>query len=266
MKPLLRRRLLSMTLLASAVALLLWACRLYQTGLRGSRYLTGWLLLAILVGLAAYNLRKKLPGLPLGTAAVWLQLHAYAGLFSVALFGAHIHWRWPSGLFESSLFALYLIVALTGVGGLALSRWIPRRLGRRGEELIFERIPLFRKTLAGRLETQLASLPEAQQPKFQQLLSGAQPAAFWSQLLGSTHQLQRLQAALTTLSAELSEDERSTASQIGRTLTQQEDLAFHQANQWLLKAWLFVHIPATWALLIAAMLHGLLAHAFGGFA
>ena len=34
---------------------------------------SGWLLLALIVGLALYNVRKKFPFLPIGNSATWLQ-------------------------------------------------------------------------------------------------------------------------------------------------------------------------------------------------
>jgi hypothetical protein len=43
-----------------------------------------------------------------------------------------------------------------------------------------------------------------------------------------------------------------------------DDLDFHEARQKLLKVWLFAHIGLTYALVLLALLHALMAHAFGG--
>jgi hypothetical protein len=43
-----------------------------------------------------------------------------------------------------------------------------------------------------------------------------------------------------------------------------DDLDFHDARQKILKLWLFGHIGLTYALVLLALVHGLLAHAFGG--
>ena len=40
---------------------------------------TGWLLLALVLGLTFFNARKKLPFLPLLSASTWLQAHIYLG-------------------------------------------------------------------------------------------------------------------------------------------------------------------------------------------
>ena len=36
------------------------------------------------------------------------------------------------------------------------------------------------------------------------------------------------------------------------------------ALQWLLKGWLFVHIPLTYSLILVAVVHAVLVYAFGG--
>ena len=43
-----------------------------------------------------------------------------------------------------------------------------------------------------------------------------------------------------------------------------DQLDFHQAMQGLLKGWLFVHIPLTYALLLFALVHLVLVYAFSG--
>jgi len=49
-------------------------------------YLTGYALLAGMFVLTIYNLRKKLPFLPLGKSETWLQIHIYLGFFTTLLF------------------------------------------------------------------------------------------------------------------------------------------------------------------------------------
>ncbi len=113
---------------------------------------SGWILLAVMLFLASYNLRKKLTYPPLLSSATWLQLHVYVGLLSVVLFLSHIGWRMPNGLFEGALAVVYVCVAASGLVGLALSRLIPGRLTVRGEDVLFERIALYRRQLRERAE------------------------------------------------------------------------------------------------------------------
>jgi hypothetical protein len=47
-------------------------------------------------------------------------------------------------------------------------------------------------------------------------------------------------------------------------LRRKDDLDFHEARQKLLKLWLFGHIALTCTLVLLALVHGLVAHAFHG--
>ena len=134
----------ALTLIVVAVVWL-WV-RAQERNLGSSAFTTGYLLLAAILFLALYNVRKKLPFLPLGSSAAWLQWHLYVGIGSVGVFALHAGPRWPNG------------VAGNGAGGrlFADSRpadWsgcisrgrFPAQLARVGEEVIYERIPALRR-------------------------------------------------------------------------------------------------------------------------
>ena len=104
-------------------------------------FLSGWTLAVLIVALSAFNARKKLPFLAIGTGASWLQFHIYAGAFSVVLFAYHVDFRIPNGSLESILAIMFLIVSASGVVGLFLTRTLPPRLTTRGETVLFDRIP-----------------------------------------------------------------------------------------------------------------------------
>jgi hypothetical protein len=97
----------------------------YSFTLFRTQYLSGWSLILTIVFLAAYNVRKKLPFLPLAASSTWLQFHIYVGWFTFFLFIFHIDFRMPNGILESMLAWLYLFVAVSGVVGLWISRLYP---------------------------------------------------------------------------------------------------------------------------------------------
>ena len=70
-----------------------------------------------------------------------MQLHIYVGWSTFVVFGFHIGWKTPNGYLEGFLALLYLVVALSGVYGLFITRLVPKRLTAIGEEVVFERIP-----------------------------------------------------------------------------------------------------------------------------
>jgi hypothetical protein len=62
----------------------------------------------------------------------------------------------------------------------------------------------------------------------------------------------------------LSDRELTACERLFALLRRKDDLDFHEARQRLLKTWLFAHIGLTYALVVLALLHGLLALAFRG--
>lgn len=151
-----RRRNLCFTLVGLGILAVIVAAQ-NQILVRSS-FTTGYLLLGCLVFLAAFNLRKKLPFLPMiGSAAFWMQLHIYVGLSTFAIFGFHLAWHVPNGMFEIFLAILYLTVAGSGVYGLYATRVLPKRLTAMPEEVIFEKIPWLRREIARQAKTIVSS-------------------------------------------------------------------------------------------------------------
>jgi Fe-S-cluster-containing hydrogenase component 2 len=92
----------------------------------------GWALLACIAFLAIYNGRKKLPSCRWAIPKRGCQFHIYVGYLTFVIFLVHSNYRVPSGWFEITLSCVFGIVMLSGVGGLLISRQIPRRLATRG--------------------------------------------------------------------------------------------------------------------------------------
>jgi len=234
-------------------------------------YLSGWLLFLVMLVLALYNGRKKLPFLPLGTSEGWLQFHIYAGFLTVVLFLVHIRYRAPSGLFEIILAWLYLLVTGSGIAGLFVTRSIPRRLTTRGGEVLFERIPAIRRALQEQAETlALKSIPEARSTTIadfyvrhlRDFFGG--PRNLSLHLMEVRRPLNSLLNKISDLHRYLDARERETLDKISQLVRQKDGLDYHQSLQLLLKGWLFVHIPLTYSLLIFSLVHIVLVYAFSG--
>ncbi|MFW6059296.1 MAG: hypothetical protein ACODAQ_03895 [Phycisphaeraceae bacterium] len=271
------RRWRNLALTALAAVTLLALVRAQHDALIASAFTTGWLLMGAMLVLALYNGRKKIPFLPLLSSATWLQWHIYIGLLTVVLFVAHafhsppVGFHLPNGVFEVSLALLYIVVAGSGLVGLALSRTIPRLLAQRGEEVIFERIPLYRRQIAERArDLCVASVAESDATTiadyYTQRLARFfdRPRHLLLHLVQSQRPRNTLLAELNDLEAYLSSDERTYADELRDLVRRKDDLDYHHALQLTLKGWLFVHIGLTFGLLLAAALHGAMAHMFSG--
>ena len=141
------RRSINVALTVVVGVVLVTAFAVYDASLHQGAFLTGWVLLAVMVFLALFNVRKKITMLPLGSASSWLQLHVYCGWLVVLIFCEHVGWSIPTGWLEVTLAALFVLVSGSGVVGIGLSRLLPPRLTRRGEDVYIgdERVDLFKR-------------------------------------------------------------------------------------------------------------------------
>lgn len=264
------RRIRNIILAIVAVIGLVLLVRTQHQTLQDHAFTTGYLLITAVFFLAGYNLRKKIPFLPLGTSAFWLQLHIYVGFITVAIFALHAGLRIPNGVLESSLAALYLLVASSGIYGLYITRTIPRKLANLNEEIIYERIPAFRRQVAARSRTialTADSVTSATVAQFylERLDTFFERPRGWLYRLWPTSRMRRdLIDDIRDLQRYCSKEEQQVAWSLADMVRKKDDLDYHEAQQWKLKAWLFVHIGLTYSLLIVATLHGILAHAFHG--
>ncbi len=266
-----RRRLFSILLTFAVLASLVYWAHYQKSTLGHAAFGTGYFLLAAIFFLALYNVRKKLPVLPWASSAEWLQAHIYVSLGTVLLFGLHVDWRLPTGILDSTLAGLYFATFVSGILGLVWTRTIPVRLARVSEEVIYERIPMLRGQLRDRaqkavLETVRASgattLGEFYSRRLHRFFEKSRGLGYF--LRPSNRLRRRLLAELTEVNRYLSPPERATSEQLFALVRRRDDLDFHAALQWRLKAWLFLHIGLTYPLLLVACLHGLLAHLFDG--
>lgn len=257
-----------LTLVAIAIGL---AHIVLETALFRTEFATGWLLAGLIVLLAAYNVVKKLSVLPLGSSAKWMQLHIYAGLLTILVFGLHIGFRVPTGPFEIVLASIYLLTFFSGVVGLVMSRTFPSRLATHGEEVLFERIPVFIRRLREEVEelvfgcvseTETTVVPEFYLSQLKPFFE--RPRNFWSHLVNSARPRRGLLQSISEQDNFLNDTERESMRKISQIVVAKDNLDYQYALQGTLKSWLFVHIPATYALLILTLFHTIVVHAFAG--
>ena len=263
------RRLLGLVLLVSLSVCCCWLDFSLATSLRPAARVSGISLFALLVMLALFNARKKLPFLPLLKASAWMQFHIYAGWFAMVLFLIHIGFKLPRGALEVTLSILFLCVTFSGLFGLAISRWSPARLTLHGEGLIYERIPALRAGLRREVEelvlgsvaaTNSSTIADFYQAKLRAYFE--RPRYLWSHVLGYSKPLHQLLSELEALDRYLNAEERKTMTQLAELVRAKDNLDFQRAVQGMLKGWLFVHIPLTYALLLFAAVHGIVAWGF----
>lgn len=271
------RRFLNLTaffILAALVAGWLW---LYSLKLRPGAFVSGWTLAGLVLFLTLYNVRKKLAYFPLLKSSIWLQLHIYVGLLTILVFTIHAcfefgrHWHLPAGPFNIALAVLYVLTALSGVLGLVMTRVFPSRITDAGEEVIFERIPVFIRRLreqAAELIIRAASDSDATTlPDFYTLRLASffsSPRHYWLHLIQSRRPRLVLDRQLSSLGRYLNDQEKVIAGELSELIRKKNALDSAWALQGTLKGWLFVHIAMTYSLLAFLAVHIVVAYAFSG--
>lgn len=271
MKSLSSRRARNIAALIFSVFVFALLAAVSTAALRDTARLSGWCLFALILLLASYNLRKKLPFLSLGSSSGWLQLHIYVGLLTGFLFGTHVGWRITDGVFEALLAVVYMTVFLSGCLGLVVSRSFARRLTTRGDEVLFERIVVKRTLLQREVEelvlqcvsdTGSAAVAEFYADRLRPFFACARN--LWQHLLQSSRPRQALLNEMRGFDRYLNDAERQTIHEIALRVEAKDDLDYQVALQATLKYWLFVHVPLTYVLLVLALFHLLLVHRFSG--
>jgi hypothetical protein len=269
--PLIARRVGFVAGLIFLSALTFAAWKLLRASLQPDAIYTGLLLLFLVLGLALFNARKKLPFLPLAKAATWLQIHVYAGWFCLLVFFLHIRFRLPTGPMEITLAVIFCIVVLSGAFGLYISRNLPPRMTASGETLLYERIPAYRLHIQRNVEdlvrkaeseTESSTLADFYVQRLRNFFARVPPAV--SALASTDRGLHTLLAEVNALDRYLNEQERAIANDIRDWIETKQNLDFQYAAQRLLKIWLFVHIPLTYGLILLGITHGIIATLYAG--
>jgi hypothetical protein len=256
------RRWLLAFITGTVAAGLAFAWQIGSEALRPVAVYTGWLLLALVLGLTFFNARKKLPFLPLFSASTWMQGHIYLGWLTCFVFLLHTGARLPTGRLEGLLAAVFAVVAASGAFGLWLSRWLPPRLVRSGESLVYERIPALRHRLVeearevvrrAETETQSSTLPDLHLRVLHGYFQRVPPLL--APISGDDPEFHRVRQELESTRRYLSEPEENLARTLADLIEAKRNLDTQLAGQRLLKLWLFVHIPLSYGLLVLGAAH-----------
>ncbi len=246
----------------AAIVLLYWLVGLYDAALRDPRYLDGWFLTAGIAGQFFFHLRKKSAALSVGPAASWLNAHIFVGYFVIAAFLSHTSFSMPDYFLEWVLWLLFLLVATSGVVGAYLTWAIPTKLERQTEPIAFERIPAFQSMLAKQAGAlAIDSVNHAGSMAISELYSGQlhaffhQPRNLLSHLRGSKRPLRRLCDEIDSVDQYVDESGRKLLNEIREFVIEKDALDSHYAHQGALQIWLFIHIPATYCMIVFILLH-----------
>lgn len=241
----------------------------YEVSLRDVQYYNGWFMAACMVTLFLLTLRKRLVILPFGRIRMWVLLHYYLGFVTIGVFLVHTRYQLPDSALEWLLWCLFVLTAVSGMFGGLLSKIVPPRLEAHGERILFERIPMFKAQLAGQAEDLvLESIKNGNTLSISNLYTELLADYFaghrniLAHAQSSNLPLKRLHGELDAIERYLDPAGKAHLQQMRELVVAKDNIDFHYANGGLMKLWLFFHIPTTYALIIAIVVHVMIAYAF----
>ena len=263
-------------LIAALSGGLFWLVFLYASGLRDPRYLDGWVLAGGMALQISFHVARK-SGLSSKSALRWRKFHVLAGYLVVAAFISHSGLSLPDTGFEWALWAGFVLVTLSGIFGTYLA-WSVQAKRQIDESLSLERIA----TLRSELELQfLVAVAEVDRPAATIDLPGL-PYDDWirdlyrtqlgdffeghrnfaAHLIGSQRPVKRLTDAIDYLSRYVDRQSQEKLDVIRNLVIDKDRLDFARVSLGLTRAWLFVHVPVTYALIVLTVAHVLVVYSF----
>jgi hypothetical protein len=262
---------------AKTIQLRIWVATIILAGLltfaaqwfRNSAWITGYIFLALIVGLMAFRARKRLSVIPLASAATWTRLHIALGALGFALYWLHTGSIWPTGPYEQMLAVLFYLVSVSGIIGYILDRGYPGRLTQTGIEVIYERIPAELAILREQAE---ALIEECTRETASQTLARhyvetlywffRKPRFVFNHIWGGRKGFHWIRSRCDYVNRYLNDAERVYLDRLKQLAETKDKLDFHFAVQGMLKHWLFVHVPLAGALFVAVLWHLLLVNIY----
>ena len=259
----------NLALVSAAFALFVLENWRRDIGLHDFQFFNGWTLIACIVVMLILTWRKKVVILPLGRVRFWLLVHYYVGFLTVAVFIVHTKYEFPGSLLNWLLWSLFVLVSVSGLLGAAISKILPPRLEAQSERILFDRIPLFRAQLAAQADAiaresvqdgNTRSIARLYMDTLSDFFAG--PRNIVAHLAASKVPQSRLLGQLSAIERYLDDAGKDRLQKMRDLVEAKSNLDFHYTNGGLLRLWLFVHVPATYALLVAIVVHVVLAYAF----
>jgi hypothetical protein len=242
---------------------LIWVWTLQvDNSLNYPEFISGGALFFVIVVLCMFNLRKRLPFLPLWPAHKWFLLHSVSGFLALFLFWLHADVLWPKGLYAQILAFLFYGTTLSGILGLIIEKIYPNLLTRVGLECIYERIPRDLAEIRNKAESLIFECTEETgsdtlaQHYFETLGWFFQrPRFIVNNIFGGQNAQTWVMQQCSVLERFLNEAERGYLDQIFVLAETKRKIDFHYSLQTLLKKWLLVHVPLAAAVMAMVIWH-----------
>ena len=223
----------------------------------------GWLgFLAILV-LMFLGIRKRWYASRLGTVQGWTSAHVYLGLLTLLIIPMHAGFRFGWDV-HTLAFALLVIVVLSGIFGILIYLTVPQKLTAYESSMLpdkaeaeINRVLGEMKQLVGEKSAMLQRLYEEEIRHYQEIRPQGWRLLF--RRLDPAAILSAKTRDLNSIVPRIPETEQESFSQFCSLVLRKTELESLLASQMRIKnaleAWLYVHVPISFAMVVAVAIH-----------
>lgn len=264
-------------MIAATSAGLFWLVWIYGHGLRDPRYLDGWLLVVGMSLQLYFHITVKRASLSPKSTMRWQKIHIFIGYLLIAVFISHCDFSLPDTSLEWALWISFVLVALSGVLGTYLA-WSLRTKHGLDESIGYDRIPIRRSELAQEVYALVVkrdapaiaiALPAPPHDAWIMDLFTTHLRGFFqgqqnftAHLIGSKRPLKQLINEIDNLSSYVDQQSQAKLAAIKNLVVEKDRLDLASVHLGLARAWLFVHVPVTYTLIVLTILHVVVVYAF----
>jgi len=257
------KRILGYIVIATLFFVLIWVWTLkVDSSLNYPEFVSGGALFFIIFFLCLFNIRKRVPFLPLWPAHKWFLLHTVAGFLALSLFWLHAGVMWHNGLYVQILAFLFYLTTLSGIVGLVMEKVYPNLLTRIGLECIYERIPRDIAEIRNKAEALILECTEKTgsdtlAKHYLETLGWffQRPRFFLNNIFGGQNAQTWVLQQCSILERFLNAAERDYLDQICALAETKRKIDFHYSLQKMLKNWLLIHVPLAAAVITMVVWH-----------
>ena len=235
---------------------------LRHTGNSWFGYISGTLGAGLIMWLAMLGVRKRYMTDNVWSLKAWVSAHVYLGLSLIVIVTLHsgLQFGWNV---HTLAYALMMLVILSGIFGITVYARLPRKLSDDRSETTRKQMLEKIHTLDGRLLEVARPLDQAQAALVTRAVQHTRiGGSFWRRLTNAHGNCETLHAIAALKSARKSMPEGKQAQALDQVLSllEEKELTLAKARRYiclrsLLEVWLFIHVPATIALIGALTAH-----------
>ncbi len=215
-----------------------------------------------LIGVLMYlGIRRRSYSSHTGTLQGWVSAHVYLGLLTLLVIPLHAGFRFGWDV-HTLAFALLVLVVLSGMVGVLLYQIIPSRLTRLEARQQADKIDPELARLLSDMRALVKDKSDVLVHIYQAELAASQQRvpSGWSLIRGQTRDLLAERSAdLAAKAAVVPLEEQATFQVLSQLLLKKAQLELNLLQQMqlrnALKAWLYVHVPVSIAMVFAVGVH-----------